>query len=49
MLGLQEDLDNSSLKLHEEKEKVGDIEENLSQEFASKTVFIFPIISKFDV
>lgn len=47
MLGLQADLESSTLKLNCEKDYDGDLKENLAQKCASKTVFIFSIISKF--
>ena len=47
MLGLQADLESSTLKLNCEQDNDGDLKENLAQKCASKTVFIFSIISKF--
>jgi len=47
MLGLQEDLESSTLKLHDEKEKVADLQEKLSQECARRTVSIFSIFFNF--
>ena len=47
MLGLQADLESSTVKLNYEKDNDGDLEEKLAQECASETVFIFSIISKF--
>ncbi len=42
-----EDLESTTLKLQNEKEKVADLEEKLAQECASKPVLLYPIISTF--
>ncbi len=47
MLGLQADLESSTLKLNYEKDNDGELKEKLSPECSSKAVFIFSIISKF--
>ncbi len=47
MLGLQEDLESSTLKLNYEKDNDGDLKEKLSQECARRTVSIFSIFFNF--